>query len=112
MFITALALVAAFSPPQTRLHLTLPPEIADAVGPYRDCKLQAVGATVTSPDGKRLAKLVKKGGDCSVYRTKAIADADAVLVKLGKPDADRAAMIAKAVQDVDTFAAELKRAMN
>ena len=93
----------------TTIRLKLPDEITPSMGPYRDCKLQAVGAIVTGLDGKKLPKMAKRGGDCTPYRIKAVADADVALRALGKTDPERSAEIAKAVEDIDNFAAELKR---
>ena len=107
--IVAMALAAVFQPLPVTLRLVLPPEIASEMGSYRDCKLQAMGAKVSGLNGKPIPKMVKKGGDCTAYRVKSVADADAVLTKLGKAYAERNAMITKAVQDIDAYATELKR---
>jgi len=111
MMLTFVAVALAFlpvSPPlqeqEQSISLYVPDDIAPAMNPYVVCRLQSVGATMYDKDNKPTPALVEKGGDCSAIRTKAVADADAVLTQAGKKDGARAKLIAKTVKSIDAFA--------
>jgi hypothetical protein len=91
--------------------LHIPDEVAPAVEPYLQCRLQSLGATVKGKDGKTAEPLVEKGGDCSALRVKAATDADAMLVKAGKGEADRTAMVQETLKSIDDFAEIMRGAM-
>lgn len=91
--------------------LHIPDEVAPAVQPYLDCRLQSLGATIKHTDGKLADSLVEKGGDCSALRTKAATDADAMLVKTGKDEADRTKMVQDTLKSIDDFADVMRQMM-
>ncbi|QNA84514.1 hypothetical protein G4G27_11320 [Sphingomonas sp. So64.6b] len=91
--------------------LHIPDEVAPAVEPYLACRLQSLGATISGKDGKRVKPLVTKGGDCLALRTRAAADADALLAKAGKDDSYRAATIEETLKSIDDFAEVMSGAM-
>jgi hypothetical protein len=91
--------------------LHVPDEVSPAVEPYLQCRLQSLGATINDKDGNKVAPLVEKGGDCSALRAKAATDADAMLVKAGKAEADRTAMVQDTLKSIDDFADVMRKAM-
>ena len=97
---------------KTETHsLHIPDEVAPAVEPYLQCRLQSLGATVKGTNGKTVDPVVEKGGDCSALRAKAAIDADALLVKAGKDAADRTAMVQDTLKSIDDFAEVMRGAM-
>ena len=97
---------------KTESHsLHIPDEVSPAVEPYLQCRLQSLGATVKGTDGKAVEPVVEKGGDCSALRAKAAIDADAMLVKAGKNEADRTAMVQETLKSIDDFADVMRGAM-
>jgi len=97
---------------KTETHsLHIPDEVAPAVEPYLQCRLQSLGATVKGKDGKTAEPLVEKGGDCLALRAKAATDADAMLVKAGKGESDRTTMVKDTLKSIDDFAEVMRGVM-
>ena len=91
--------------------LHIPDEVAPAVIPYFDCRLQSLGVAINGKDGKPIKSVTDKGGDCSALRTKAATDADALLVKAGKSASYRTAMVDGTLKSIDDFADAMGQTM-
>ena len=97
---------------KTESHsLHIPDEVAPAVEPYLDCRLQSLGATIKHKDGEQATLLVEKGGDCAALRAEAAINADALLAKTGKDESSRSAMVEDTLKSIDDFAEVMRQAM-
>ena len=92
-------------------HLHVPDELDPAVDPYLWCRLQSLGATVSGKDGKPVARMAEKGGDCSALRVKAATDANALLAKAGEDPSTRSKKVDETLKSIDDFAEEMRGAM-
>ena len=112
LVVVALALAPVVPPVEDEsISLNVPDDISPAMDRYVRCRLESIGAKMFDKNGKPEPAIVEKGGDCTAIRTKAVADADAVLVQEGKKESARAKLIAKTVKSIDDFAEKEGRLM-
>lgn len=87
-------------------RLEIPDEISPAVTPYIVCLGARAGHSVYTGEGRQLAPTspVAPGDTCGAERTKAAADADRLLRRQGRRDAQaRRSLIEKTLNDIDAF---------